>query len=123
MPDSIHDVKLYKMKHPQFLDVQTNDTTTHQVTIYADRGYQGAIDVSGIRMLTPFKKKKGQKLTAEQKKYKLHSKIRIYVEHAIRKVKRWRIMRDAYRNPLKMYDTINDIVCGLVNNRILWKTA
>ncbi len=112
------------MKHPQFLDVQTSDITTQRVTIYADGGYQGILDVPGIRMLTPFKKKKGQKLTAEQKEYnKIHSKIRIYVEHAIRKVKRWQIMRDAYRNPLKMYDTINDIVCGLVNNRILCKTT
>ncbi len=88
-----HDVNIYKMKHPQFLDVQSNDITTHQVTIYADGGYQGIIDVPGIRMLTPFKKKR-QKLTAEQKEYKLHSKIRIYVEHTILKVKRCQIMRD-----------------------------
>ncbi len=99
------------MKHPQFLDVQTSDGITPQVTIYADRGYQGILDVPGTMMLTPFKKEKGQKITAEQKEYnKIHSKIRIYVEHTIRKVKRWRIMRDVYRNPLKMYGTINDIV-------------
>ena len=50
----------------------------------------------------------------------IHSRIRVYVEHAIRKVKTWRIMGDRYRNPLKKYDRINDVVCGLVNQRLLW---
>ena len=40
----------------------------------------------------------------------------VYVEHAIRKVKTWRIMGDRYRNPLKKYDRINDVICGLVNH-------
>ena len=29
-------------------------------------------------------------------------------------------MGDRYRNPLKKYDRINDVVCGLVNQRLLW---
>ncbi len=32
-------------------------------------------------------------------------------------------MGDKYRNPLKKYDMINSIVCGLVNLRILAKMA
>ena len=34
-----------------------------------------------------------------------------------------RIMGDRYRNPLKKYDSINDIVCGLVNQRVPWRVA
>ena len=70
----------------------------------------------GVEMLAPIRKKPGKKLTdAEKASNKAHSRIRVYVEHAIRKVKTWRIMGDRYRNPLKKYDRINDVVCGLVN--------
>ncbi len=87
-----------------------------------DRRYQGAPEVPGGTLCTPIKKKKGAKLTEEQKEYnKIHSKIRVYVEHAIRRVKTWRIMGNVYRNPLIKYDRINDIVCGLVNRSILWR--
>ena len=54
---------------------------------------------------------------------RLQSKIRIRVENAIRRVKTHRIMGDRYRNPLKKYDRINDIVCGLVNQRVLVRMA
>ena len=51
------------------------------------------------------------------------SKIRVYVENAIRRVKTFRIMGDVYRNPLKKYDRVNNIICGLVNQRLLWEVA
>ena len=59
-----------------------------------------------------------------EKEYnRTHSKIRVYVENAIRRVKTYRIMGDRYRNPLKKYDLANSIVCGLVNQRVLLKAA
>ena len=64
------------------------------------------------------KKKPGGKLTDAQKEYNItHSKIHVYVENTIRRVKTYRIMGDRYRNPLKKYDLANSIVCGLVNDR------
>ena len=45
------------------------------------------------------------------------------MENAIRRVKTHRIMGDRYRNPLKKYDRINDIVCGFVNQRLLLMAA
>ncbi len=118
-PGKIHDVTVYKKKPPTFPEKIPDEA---QVTIYADRGYQGAPEVPGGILCTPIKKKKGAKLTEEQKEYnKIHSKIRVYVEHAIRRVKTWRIMGNVYRNPLIKYDRINDIVCGLVNRSILWR--
>ena len=45
------------------------------------------------------------------------------MEHAIRRVKTFRMMGGVYRNQLKKYDRVNDIVCGLVNQRVLLKRA
>ena len=52
-----------------------------------------------------------------------HSRIRVYVENGIRRIKTWKIMGGVYRNPLKKYDRANSIVCGLVNQRVLLKAA
>ena len=69
----------------------------------------------------PIRRKVGKKLSTAEKEFsRLLSKIRVYVEHAIRRVKTWRIMGGMYRNPLKKYDRINGVVCGLVNQRLLW---
>ena len=72
-------------------------------------------------MLAPIRRKPGKKLSDVEKTFnRLHSKIRVYVEHAVHRVKTWRIMGGVRRNPLKKYDRINDVVCGLVNQRLLW---
>ncbi len=67
----------------------------------------------------PIKKEKGnQDLTIEEKEYnRIHSKKRIVVEHAICRLKEYRIMNDVFRNRLKKYDKVSDIVSGLVNYR------
>ena len=73
--------------------------------------------------LLPIKKKPGCKLTDAQKEYVIHSKIRVYVENAIRRVKTYRIMGDRFRNSLRKYDLASSIVCGLVNERALARIA
>jgi hypothetical protein len=45
-------------------------------------------------------------------------RIRIVVEHTISRLKKFRIMTDVFRNRLKRYDMVSDIVCGIVNFRI-----
>ena len=134
-PGSRHDVKVYKMKHPTFpVDLQyagePSDERYRKRTAlrhYGDNGYVGAAKaVKGIDMVLPIKKKPGLDLTPLEKGYnRIHSKIRVRVEHAIRRVKTFRIMGGGgvYRNPLKKYDRANDIVCGLVNQRVLLKRA
>lgn len=68
----------------------------------------------------PYKKKKNQELTIEEKEYnKNHSKKRILIEHTICRIKKYRIMSDVFRNRLRKYDKVSDIVSGLVNYRIL----
>jgi hypothetical protein len=40
------------------------------------------------------------------------------VEHTICRLKKYKIMNDIFRNKLRKYDRILDIVTGLVNYRI-----
>ena len=41
------------------------------------------------------------------------------VEHTICRIKKFRIMSDIFRNRLKRYNRISDIVTGLVNYRVM----
>ena len=60
----------------------------------------------------PYKKKRNQELSQEEKEYnKIHSKKRIVIEHTICKVKKYRIQSEVFRNKLRKYDKVSDIVC------------
>jgi hypothetical protein len=48
---------------------------------------------------------------------------RVVVEHTISRLKKYRIMSHKFRNRLRNYDVMTDIVCGLVNLRILGVAA
>ena len=41
------------------------------------------------------------------------------VEHAICRIKKYRIMNDVFRNRLGKYNKASDIVTGLINYRII----
>jgi hypothetical protein len=59
----------------------------------------------------PYKKNKNQVLFEEEKEYnKIHSKKRIVVEHTICRLKKYRILSDTFRNKLRKYDKVSDIV-------------
>ena len=130
-PGHVHDFKVYKTKHPTFpknlpsRDGSAREGKRANLRSYGDRGYQGAQEVDlGVEVVLPIRRKPGKKLSPEEREInRLQSKIRVRVENAIRRVKTHRIMGDRYRNPLKKYDRTNDIVCGLVNWRVLWRAA
>jgi len=78
----------------------------------ADKAYASA-DHPEIK--TPHKKPKGGELTEEQKaENKQISRQRIVVEHAVRRVKGWRIMRDEYRLALGLFPMVASAVVGLI---------
>ncbi len=53
----------------------------------------------------PFKKKRSKPLPVEEKEYnRILARARVGVEHAICKIKKFRIMSDVYRNRLKRYN-------------------
>ena len=96
---------------------------SEELLVFYDLGYLGVEkDFPKQISILPYKKKKGKELLDYQKEWnKSQSKIRIKVEHAISKIKKFRISSDTFRNKLCRYDTISDIVCGLVNFKIRWK--
>lgn len=64
---------------------------------------------------TPMKNPKGKELSATQKaSNKELSKKRVRVEHGIRRVKGWRIVRDEYRMPLGLFTSVTSAVVGLL---------
>jgi hypothetical protein len=64
----------------------------------------------------------GKLLSFEQQFFnKRLSMVRV-VEHTFSMLKKFRIWADAFRNRLKHYETMANIVCGLVNFRILQTT-
>ena len=127
-PGRAHDVRAYRMKHPTLpsglpsRDGSDCKKWKTRVRVYTDRGYPGAQKMyEEVEVLEPIRRKPGKKLPDVEKTFnRLHSKIRVYVEHSIHMVKTWQIMGGVYRNPLKRYDRINYIVCGLVSQRLLW---
>jgi len=70
---------------------------------------------------TPIKRRrKDKKLSDEQRLYNRGlAKARIVVEHTFSRMKKFRVMGEEFRNRLKSYGMMTDIVSGLVNLRIL----
>ena len=108
-----HDYDVYKKNHP---------ITPKQVVNVVDLGYLG-IEKDFPQQLSalPCKKKRNQEeLSDEEKEHnKIHSKKRIVIEYTICRIKKYRIMSDVFRNRLRKYNRISDIVSGLVNYRIM----
>ena len=71
---------------------------------------------------TPYRKKRNsQYLAKKQKEYnKGHSQKRIIIDYAISRLKKYRnTCANIFRNKLRKYDKVLDIVLGLVNYRII----
>ncbi len=101
----VHDIKIRR----------NSDKLPSNVDKYCDSGYQGLQNESNNVKL-PYKKPKGKKLTAEQKQYnKSISKIRIYVEHKIAQIKKFRIAGETYRNFGKKANLRFNLIAGIVN--------
>ena len=120
---SMHDYTLYKHSHPHLPD---------RVLQYFDLGYLGIKeDYPGLNCVLPIKRKnlgrgkigvKAKELLEEQKAFnKALAKERVVVEHTNSRVKKFCIWADEFRNRLRHYDVMTDVVSGLVNFRIAGK--
>ena len=107
-----HDYDIYKKSYP---------VTSKDVLNVFDLGYLGVQkDFPEQLSAIPYKKKKDQGLSQKEKEYnKSHSRRRIVIEHAICRLKKYRIMNEVFRNRLRKYNRISDIVAGLINYKIL----
>jgi hypothetical protein len=101
-----HDFKLFK---DTFIGID------ELILLLADSGYQGIIEYHE-NSKTPIKKRKNQELTADEKAYNRElSRVRILIESINRRIKRFKIMSDRYRNKRKRHGLRMTIICGLHN--------
>ena len=107
-----HDYNIYKSNRP---------LTPKKVENVFDLGFLGVEkDFPEQKSSFPFKRKRNKSLSAEEKEYnRNHAKARVIVEHTICSIKKFRIMSLIFRNRLKRYNRISNIVTGLVNYRVL----
>jgi hypothetical protein len=116
-----HDYDIFKRNHPEL---------PRGVRPGVDLGYNGIQnDFPEMKPMIPFKKRspgrghKGERarpLTPHQKRFNTElSRARVVVEHTISRLKKFNIFGTEFRNRLKRYGVMTDIVCGLVNFRIL----
>jgi DDE superfamily endonuclease len=108
----IHDYDIYKKNHP---------VIPKEVVSVFDLGYLGIEkDFPELKSSLPYRKKRNQELSQEEKETnKKHAKRRIVIEHTIYRLKKYRILADIFRNNLRKYNKVSDIVSGLVNYRIM----
>ena len=96
----------------------------HEVyACFADKGYQGLEDyLPESVVFLPFKRSKLKPLT-ELKKYvnRLIGRRRIVVEHAIRGMKRFGILRDRYRGLHCRFSLRFALIAGLYNCELIKK--
>ena len=101
-----HDFKLFK---DTFIGID------ELILLLADSGYQGIIEFHE-NSKTPIKKRKNQELTDDEKAYNRElSRVRILIENINRRIKRFKIMSDRYRNKRKRHGLRMTIICGLHN--------
>ena len=104
-PGSVHDIALRRRGPP----------VPHGAQAYADSGYQGyQEDHPDIEI--PYKKPKKGKLDKEEKEYNTAlSRFRVRVEHAIRRMKTFRILADRFRYPRRSHAAKFSIIAGIAN--------
>jgi len=109
-PGSWHDYKVFQV-------TKIGERLARDKPCYLDKGYQGAQkDYPHLRLFIPKKANRWQKLTKKDKlQNRLLNKIRVKVEHAILKCKRFKILSQTYRHSLNNYGSRFKIIAGLVN--------
>lgn len=102
----MHDFRLFK----------ESDTHVAQDTLLrGDSGYQGMQKLHARTML-PRKATKKRPLTKDDKRFNHdHASRRIFVEHAIRRVKVFRIIKETYRNRRRRFGLRFNLIAAIVN--------
>lgn len=87
-----------------------------------DSGFQG-FSVENVSIIQPIKKQKGKELTCDEKERNRDiSKTRVRIEHVISSIKRYRIVKDKFRNWVRGFaDTVMEIACAMHNFRLRFR--
>jgi len=101
-----HDFSLFKESHIH---------VPAKTLLEADTGYQGLVKLHANSSL-PQKRSKRHPLTKQARSVNPEiSKTRIFVEHAIRFVKRFRILSERYRNRRRRFSLRFSLIAGICN--------
>jgi hypothetical protein len=85
------------------------------IKIIADKGYQGIAKIHKSSE-KPMKRKKGKKLSKEEKQYnKLLNRLRVVVEHVNRRLKIFRTLSSTYRNRHRRFGLRASLIAGIYN--------
>lgn len=105
-----HDITLARCQPPPLLK------TTLCV---ADLGYQGLV-LEGGSVVVPFKKPKARSLEPEEKAFNHRlAQIRVKVEHRIRALKTFRLLKGIYRGRRRRFELRLRLIAGLLNHQLL----
>jgi hypothetical protein len=109
-----HDFKLFQ-------DTVTPTAESGGIKILADSGYQGIEKkFPRLSVVTTVKRFRGVlRLTKKQKRHNRElSKVRVRVEHALGKMKQFKVLAQVYRHATKVYNMIFRATASIVNLRI-----
>lgn len=113
----------------QILQVAVASANEHDITLarqqtqplppdtlcLADLGYQGLL-LDGCTVVYPFKKPQRHELEPEQRAFnQCLAQVRVKVEHCIRTLKVFRILKGMYRGRRRRFDLRLSLIAGLVN--------
>lgn len=112
VPGRMHDAALLKRS-------RLMNNIPERIEVFGDKGYEGMGKVYARHaFITPQKKPKGGVLTSEERETnRLISKVRIEVENAINRVRKFRVTREFYRGRDERHGLYWSVVGGLVNLR------
>ena len=87
--------------------------------VFVDLGYLGIMKCHENTFI-PAKRSRNHPLTQEDKELNREiAKMRIEVEHFKAKFKTFQIMAQPYRNRRKRFDLRAELICGLINHKMM----
>lgn len=120
------------LEQGQFLAVATGKGRTHDLSLFkqskvrfcehllclADKGYQGITKIHA-NSITPQKKPPRKPLGDDAKQSnRALARLRVKVEHSIRRLKRFRILSERYRNRRRHFTRRMHLLAGIINFEI-----
>lgn len=101
-----HDLSLFKRSKVRFSQVSL---------CLADKGYQSIAKVHA-NSITPQKKPPRKRLSDDEKQAnRALARLRVKVEHGIRRLKRFRILSERYRNRRRNFTRRVHLLAGIIN--------
>ena len=127
-PGKIHDLKMLQEDDPdlgiitQTLKSADEPPKEIQILVFSDMGYKKIQEMyPGGTHKQPHKRPKDGRLTNRQKQdNKSIGRRRVHVEHAIGKLKRYRILGRPFDGTIEEFDLAMSVITGLANLKTLW---